>query len=256
MKQKIGQLLEAKFEKYNQPEFIESDPISIPHLFSKKQDIEIMGFWISILSWGQRSSIINSGKKLIELMDGAPHDFILNHQETDLKKFENFKHRTFQFPDTLYFLEFLKFHYSNHSSLEDAFLPGNFSKFENTENHLNHFYQYFFSLEYYLNRTKKHIASPNKNSACKRLNMYLRWMVRKDSNGVDFGLWNNIRPDQLVCPLDVHVHRVAAEFKLVSQGPTNWKMAVELTNNLKRLDPSDPVKYDFALFSLGIYENF
>lgn len=256
MNQKVKELLDLRVEKYNQPAFIQPDPIAIPHLFSKKEDIEIMGFWIAMLAWGQRTTIINNGKKLIELMDGAPHDFILNHQESDLKRFETFKHRTFQFPDTLYFLSFFQFHYQKYASLEEAFLPKNADHSNSTENHLNHFYEYFFSLEFFLERTRKHIASPSKNSACKRLNMFLRWMVRKDEKRVDFGIWHKIRPDQLVCPLDVHVQRVAQELKLVSGPQTNWKSALELTENLKRLDPMDPVKYDFALFSLGIYENY
>lgn len=244
------QLLNEKVLEYNQANFVADDPISIPHSFSKLQDIEIMGFWASMLAWGQRKTIINKCKELVERMDGSPYDFILNHTDNDLKAIEGFKHRTFNDTDALYFIAFFKHHYSNHTSLESAFQVSPTD--ETVEQGLIHFNKYFFSLEDAPNRTRKHLASPLKKSACKRLNMYLRWMVRQDELGVDFGLWQNIKPSQLVCPLDVHVDRVARKLKLLTRPQSDWKAAAELTANLRKLDPTDPVKYDFALFGLGL----
>ena len=252
----LHNFLDAKVIQYNQPGFIANDPICIPHMFSKKQDIEIMGFWSSMLAWGQRITIINKCKELINLMDGAPHDFIMNHQDVDLKRFLNFKHRTFNATDTLYFIHFFKHHYSNFNSLEDAFLPFDFEQQENIEKHLNHFRAYFFSLPDFPQRTIKHVSSPLQRSTCKRLNMFLRWMVRQDDNGVDFGIWNRIKPSQLICPCDLHVDRVARKLNLITRKQTDWQTALELTENLKKLNTSDPAKYDFALFGLGIEEKF
>ena len=189
MKEEIVELLEKKYAFFNHPRFIEHDPIQIPHLFTKLQDREIMGFWVAMLSWGQRTTILNNAKKLIGLMDGAPHDFILNHQETDLKRFESFKHRTFQSTDALYFLRFFKRHYTSQHSLETAFVPDNNADELNTAKAINDFYQHFFNDDWAPERTKKHVSTPNKNSACKRICMFLRWMVRDDQMGVDFGLW-------------------------------------------------------------------
>lgn len=252
--------LDAKVAQYNRPEFITNDPIVIPHLFTKKQDIEIMGFWAATLAWGQRVTIINKCKELISLMDGAPHDFIMNHEETDLKKLLHFKHRTFNDIDTLYFISFFRYHYGHSDTLETAFLPPNNIATRNpqltTENSLNHFRSYFFSLPDYPHRTRKHVSSPEQKSTCKRLNMFLRWMVRKDDCGVDFGIWNHIKPADLICPCDVHVDRVARKLKLITRKQTDWQTALELTEQLKQFDPTDPVKYDFALFGLGIEERF
>ena len=225
-------------------------------MFTKKEDIEIMGFWSAMLAWGQRITIINKCKELINLMDGVPHDFIINHQETDLKRMLNFKHRTFNATDTLYFIHFFKHHYSNFSSLEDAFLPFNYQNEETTEKQLNHFRAYFISLPDFPQRTIKHVSSPSQKSTCKRLNMFLRWMVRKDENGVDFGIWNRIKPAQLICPCDLHVDRVARKLNLITRKQTDWQTALELTAQLKTFDPADPVKFDFALFGLGIEEKF
>lgn len=253
----IGELLEKKFNQFNQTSFIEHDPISIPHLFSDQANKEIMGFWTAILSWGQRKTILNKAHELIDLMDGNPHQFILGFQETDLKRFENFKHRTFQYPDTLYFLHFFQRHYQKHNSLETAFTVGFSDEEPNIEKALNNFYTYFFDDEWVLNRTKKHISRPASKSACKRICMFLRWMVRKDNMGVDFGIWNKIEPSQLICPLDVHVQRQAELLRIIPEKKPNWQLAVDLTNELKNLDPHDPVKYDFALFGLGIeYKNY
>lgn len=249
----IKQFLDDKVVSFNQPTFIENDPICIPHLFSNKPDIEIMGFFASIFAWGQRKTIINKCKELIERFDGQPATFITGHSDADLKNLLGFKHRTFNDTDLLYFVSFLRFHYERFASLEDAFLIGNqrdtpFSM----EQSLNDFKAYFFSLPDYPIRTRKHISSPLQKSSCKRLNMFLRWMVRKDDKGVDFGIWNRIQPSHLICPCDVHVERVARKFGLITSDKVNWKTAVELTENLKQFDPEDPVKYDFALFGLGV----
>jgi len=246
--------LDGKVDQYNSPDFIKNDPISIPHMFTQKQDIEIMGFWAAILAWGQRVTIINKCKELINLMDGAPYDFIMNHEEVDLKKLLKFKHRTFNDIDTLYFIAFFKWHYEHHSTLEDAFIPadGDYSPFRG----LGGFRSYFFSLPDYPHRTKKHISSPSQKSTCKRLNMFLRWMVRKDDCGVDFGIWNKISPSALIMPCDLHVDRVARKLKLITRKQTDWQTAVELTERLREFDLNDPVKYDFALFGLGIEEKF
>ena len=255
MQQELAELLNKKVAFFNHPRFIEHDPISIPHLFSKQQDIEIMGFWISMLAWGQRKTILQKGHELIDLMDGAPYDFVLHHQENDLQRFEKFKHRTFNYTDTLYFLSFFQRHYQRYSSLEVAFTQGEFKPENSTiEASLNGFYRYFFEVEWAPKRTQKHVSAPMKNSACKRLCMFLRWMVRKDTAGVDFGIWSKISPHQLICPLDVHSQRTAEKLGLVSAGPTNWKKALELTRVLKLYDSMDPIQYDFALYGMGIEE--
>ncbi|HEY0751813.1 MAG TPA: TIGR02757 family protein, partial [Chitinophagaceae bacterium] len=206
--------------------------------------------------WGNRTIIINKTRELMGLMDHDQYNFILHHKETDLKSLLAFKHRTFNTTDLLYFIQFLRFHYSHHKSLETAFSNWMHKGDTNTENALIGFHHYFFSLTDIPARTKKHIATPEKNSTCKRINMFLRWMVRKDDKGVDFGIWKNIKPSQLVAPIDVHVGRVAKKLGLISRNAVDWKTAVELTDHLKQLDPIDPVKYDFALFGLGVAEKF
>lgn len=248
----LKDFLNTKVEQYNQPSFIKDDPICIPHFFSKKQDIEIAGFFAAMFAWGNRTTIINKSKELMQLMDMHPHDFILNHSDNDLKKLLHFKHRTFNTTDLLYFIEFFKHHYSYNKSLETAFTKwGN-----DVEQMLIGFHHYFFSLEHVPNRTKKHVATPYKKSNCKRLNMYLRWMVRKDNKGVDFGIWKKIKPSQLICPVDLHVARVAKRFNLLQRHQMDWQAALELTSYLKTLDANDPVKYDFALFALGVMEKY
>ena len=253
MKEKdLKEFLNSKVDLYNQPSFIKDDPISIPHLFTKKQDIEIAGFFAAMFAWGNRKTIINKSKELMQLMDNAPHDFCLNHSPKELKSLIHFKHRTFNTTDLLYFIEFFNHHYSKHKSLETAFI-----KHGNTiEEMLTGFHHYFFSLEYIPTRTKKHIATPERKSSCKRLNMFLRWMVRKDDKGVDFGIWKNISPSQLICPLDLHVVRVAKRLNLLQRKQTDWLAAIELTEFLRTLDSKYPVKYDFALFGMGINEKY
>jgi uncharacterized protein (TIGR02757 family) len=248
----LKKFLDQKVALYNQSSFIKDDPVSIPHLFTKKQDIEIAGFFAAIFSWGNRTTIILKSKELMQLMDMRPHEFCLNHTEKDLKKLLSFKHRTFNTTDLLYFIEFFKQHYTNHDSLETAFTMHGRSAVEM----LTGFHHYFFSLTEVPARTRKHVSTPEKNSSCKRLNMFLRWMARKDNKGVDFGIWKNISPSQLICPLDLHVARVAGKLNLLTRKQTDWQAAIELTQYLRTLDSNDPVKYDFALFGLGIMEKF
>lgn len=248
--------LDEKVAQYNQPGFIVNDPIVIPHSYSRKQDIEITGFWASVLAWGQRITIINKCNELFRMMDNAPYDFILHHKEADLKPFVQFKHRTFNATDTLYFIAFFRWYYSRYESLEDAFLEGLDHDAEHLGTGIINFHRLFFSLPDHPDRTRKHIATPERKSACKRINMFLRWMVRNDEQGVDFGLWNRIQPSQLICPCDLHVDRVARKLGLITRKQTDWQTAVELTAHLKEFDPQDPVKYDFALFGLGIEEKF
>ncbi len=242
--------LDEMVDRFNRPDFISNDPISIPHQFRKPQDIEIAGFFAAVLAWGQRITIIKSCQTLLSLMGGSPHEFILNHRPADLRRMEDFKHRTFNGTDLLYFVSFLRSHYRKHASLEELFRVVPEEK--TVENGLINFHNRFFSLPDFPERTRKHVATPARHSACKRMNMYLRWMVRHDKRGVDFGLWKSISPSQLVCPCDLHVERVARQLKLIQKKPMNWQTAIELTEQLRKLDPMDPVKYDFALFGLGI----
>lgn len=256
MQNNLTDFFNAKVAQYNQPAFIKDDPISVPHRFTKLQDIEIAAFFASIFAWGIRTTIINKTTALLQLMDDAPHDFILNHQPHNLQILLAFKHRTFNTTDLLYFIHFLQCHYQNNNSLETAFTKTLSPQDVTIEQGLIGFHQYFFSLEDYPARTKKHIATPYKNSSCKRLNMFLRWMVRADNAGVDFGIWKQIKPAQLVCPIDLHVARVAKRFNLLDRKLVDWQAALELTAYLRTLDANDPVKYDFALFGLGIMEKF
>lgn len=254
----VKKFLDRKAAEFNQPTFINNDPVCIPHQFQKKQDIEIAGFFAAIFAWGIRKTIIKKASHLMALMDDAPHDFICHHQESDLKRMLGFCHRTFNGTDLLYFISFFKHHYARHDSLEAAFQPPDLLRqhTEPMESRLNYFYQYFFSLEDVPPRTLKHIASPQKKSACKRINMFLRWMVRSDNQGVDFGIWTTIKPSELICPVDLHVARVAKRFGLLERNQVDWQAAVELTENLRKLDNADPVQYDYALFGLGILEKF
>lgn len=252
----LKNFLDKKVNEFNNTSFIKDDPICIPHLFSKKQDIEIAGFFAATFAWGIRKTIINKCKEVLQLMDNAPYDFCLHHSAKELQRIEKFSHRTFNDTDLLYFIFFFNYHYSNHHSLEDAFFDmATPASLPAVENALNHFYNYFFSLEH-PHRTRKHVASPQKNSACKRLNMFLRWMVRNDGKGVDFGIWKKINPSQLICPVDLHVARVARHFGLLTRKQADWPAAVELTNKLRKFDKDDPVKYDFALFGLGVLEKY
>jgi len=282
----LKDFLDFKVEQYNKPDFITNDPICIPHQYKTKQDIEIAAFFAAILAWGQRKTIINKCNELFLRMDNQPYEFMLNHSDHDLKGLLGFKHRTFNDTDLLYFVSFFKHHYLQSDTLETAFLPqrqifnpdylpeqfnnDNYVELTSSpcalsdfvaedftaEKALNHFRSYFFSLPDFPRRTFKHISSPLQKSTCKRLNMFLRWMVRKDNCGVDFGVWHTIPTAELICPCDVHVDRVGRRLGLINRKQTDWLTAVELTAKLKEFDPIDPVKYDFALFGLGIEEKF
>lgn len=250
----LKRFLEEKVSLYNRPDFIENDPISVPHRFAKKQDIEISGFFAATLAWGQRKTIINKSLELMAMMDNCPHDFLCHHTLSDLKPFLKFKHRTFNDLDTLYFIDFLSRHYREHESLETAFTQGWTGEVDIMERLLGNFHELFFDAAHAPHRTRKHVATPKRKAACKRINMFLRWMVRKDDHGVDFGIWNRLSPAQLVCPCDLHVDRVGRSLGLIQRKVTDWQTALELTRNLRKFDPEDPVKYDFALFGMGVME--
>lgn len=247
-------VLDEAAGRYNRPDFIAADPIAIPHRFGRRQDREIMGFWTAMLAWGQRKTILAKASELVTLMDGAPYDFVLGHRESDLQRMLSFRHRTFNDTDLLYFMAFFRHHYEVSDTLETAFLGGWRADHETVEEALNGFHRYFFSLEHVPERTRKHVPAPLRKSTCKRLNMFLRWMVRRDDKGVDFGCWSSIRPDQLVMPLDVHVERVARRLGLLQRPSRDWEAALELTRRLREFDPEDPVRYDFALFGMGVLE--
>ncbi|PWV54134.1 TIGR02757 family protein [Chitinophaga sp. S165] len=253
--EQLKAFLDTKAVYYNTPDFIPGDPICIPHRFTKLQDIEIAGLFAAILAWGNRTTIINKCTELMKLMDDAPYDFILNHKPKERMKLLQFCHRTFNGVDLMYFVEYLQGYYTDVTSLEFAFSGHITAEDETIENALRGFHHMFFLPEH-PERTRKHISTPARNSACKRLNMYLRWMVRKDENGVDFGLWQHIQPSQLVCPMDVHVGRVATRLGLIPAAKSDWKTALALTEQLRQLDPLDPAKYDFALFGLGVIEKY
>lgn len=253
--EELKRFLDRKAAEFEMPGFIANDPISVPHAYKIKEDVEIAGFFAAIFSWGKRQIIIAKSLELMALMDHAPHDFVVHHREKDLRRFMNFRHRTFQPDDLLYFIRFLQQHYTRFSSLEDAFNPTPGEKIKDIEAALSHFHRTFFSLDYAPKRSRKHVATPERHSACKRLNMYLRWMVRPATKGVDFGLWKSIAPHQLICPLDVHVGRVARSLGLLTRKANDWNAALELTTTLRSFDPDDPVKYDYALFNMGLEES-
>lgn len=254
-KSELKEFLIEKVELYNRPDFIESDPISIPHLFSKKEDIEISGFLSATIAWGQRKTIINNAGKLMKLMGNSPYDFIMTAKEKDLKRFENFVHRTFNYTDVVFFIRSLQNIYKKHGGLETVF---NTSDNKTVLSAIANFRSIFFSIKY-PDRTTKHVSDPSENSSAKRLCMYLRWMIRNDKRGVDFGLWNkknSLQPANLMCPLDVHSGNVARKLGLLKRTQNDWKSVIELTDYLKTMDFEDPVKYDFALFGLGVFEKF
>jgi len=247
----LQSFLDEKVTQYNTRDFIDSDPVQIPHLFSLKEDIEIAGFLAATIAWGNRKMIIKNAHRMMELMGNAPYDFVLSHQEKDLKDLESFVHRTFNGQDFIGFIKGLQHIYQNHNGLEAVF-----SKQNPTIQHtISEFKQLFFEIPH-LVRTEKHISDPLNNSAAKRINMYLRWMVRQDNKGVDLGIWKSISPAALSCPLDVHSGNVARKLGLLHRKQNDAKALAELDNSLRKLDPNDPVKYDFALFGLGVFEGF
>jgi len=252
-KAELKEFLDEKVTLYNNPKFIESDPIQIPHLFSKKEDIEIAAFLAATISWGNRTMIIKNSYKMMELLDNSPHDFIINHQEKDLDSFDSFVHRTFNSVDFKQFIKSLQHIYKNHQGLENALLIKDDTK--NYQIAIHNFKKLFFEVDHQ-QRTQKHVSDPLKNSAAKRINMFLRWMVRNDKAGVDFGIWQTHNPAFLSCPLDVHSGNVARKLKILTRKQNDWKALAELDLNLRKLDKNDPVKYDFALFGLGVFEKF
>lgn len=252
-KSDLKSFLDEKVELYNNPNFIESDPIQIPHSFSLKEDIEIAGFLSATIAWGNRKMIINNSKKMMDLIGDSPYDFVMNHQEYHLEKLENFVHRTFNSKDLITFIKGLQHLYNNHGGLETVFSKN--IEANSMQKSISDFKKIFFEVEH-LNRTQKHISDPLNNSAAKRINMFLRWMVRNDNKGVDFGIWKTIPMSALSCPLDVHSGNVARKLELLTRKQNDAKALFELDSNLRSLDPNDPVKYDFALFGLGVFEKF
>ncbi|MDT0690565.1 TIGR02757 family protein [Salegentibacter sp. F188] len=252
-KSELKSFLDFKAEQYNTPEFIATDPVQIPHQFSKKEDIEIAGFLTSTIAWGNRKSILNNANRLMDLLERSPHDFVMNHSEDDLGKMANFVHRTFNGLDLQYFIKALQHIYLKHSGIENVFTT--YAEAESLQPAIHQFKKIFFELPH-LPRTEKHVSDPLKNSAAKRINMYLRWMVRNDNAGVDFGIWKNIQSSQLSCPLDVHSGNVARKLKLLKRKQNDAKALLELDTALRKMDAVDPVKYDFALFGLGVFEKY
>ena len=248
----LKEFLDSKYEQYNQKKFIESDPIQVPHNFTSKEDIEISSFLTATIAWGQRKTIIKNSFKMMDLLDNSPYDYIINSTEKEIDKL-NIKHRTFNEIDFRYFIKRLKYIYKEYGNLENIFFEN--IKGNTLHNSIHNFKSLFFKNNYPL-RTTKHISDPFKGSACKRVNMFLRWMVRKDSNGVDFGIWNKISPSYLSCPLDVHSGRVARKLGILNRTQNDHKAVLELDNKLRILDSNDPVKYDFSLFGLGVFEGF
>nr|WP_298926926.1 TIGR02757 family protein [uncultured Allomuricauda sp.] len=252
-KSELKDFLDEKVEQYNNLKFLEEDPLQIPHRFSKKEDIEISGFLTATIAWGNRKSIINNASRLMELLDNAPYDFVLNHTDTDLEKLVPFVHRTFNGNDLCYFIQSLQNIYTKHNGLEAVFVKH--QQKDSLQSAISKFKAIFFELPHQT-RTMKHVSDPNKGSSAKRINMFLRWMVRNNDTGVDFGIWKGLNPSQLSCPLDVHSGNVARKLKLVKRKQNDAKALAELDKSLRKLDPKDPVKYDFALFGLGVFEKF
>ena len=249
----LKDFLDQKVLQYNTLDFIESDPVQIPHLFTQKEDVEISGFLSATIAWGNRTMIIRNSKKMIDLMGNAPYDFVMSHTDTQLEQLDNFVHRTFNGVDYVQFIKSLKHIYKVHGGLEAAFAKN--QERDSMQRSISEFKKMFFEVPH-LQRTQKHVSDPLNNSAAKRINMYLRWMVRNDKKGVDLGIWDSIPPAALSCPLDVHSGNVARKLGLLTRKQNDAKALAELDSKLRELDPQDPVKYDFALFGLGVFERF
>lgn len=256
-KSELKLFLDEKVELYNNPNFIESDPVQIPHLYSQKEDVEIAGFLSATIAWGNRKMIIKNSHRMMDLMGNAPFDFVMSHTENDLERFESFVHRTFNSQDLRFFIKSLQNIYSNHNGLEAVFHKGQLkgNEVKSMQNGISEFKKTFFEIEH-LHRTEKHISDPLSNSAAKRINMFLRWMVRQDNKGVDLGIWKSISPASLSCPLDVHSGNVARKLGILNRKQNDGKAVTELDLILRTFDNNDPVKYDFALFGLGVFEGF
>lgn len=252
-KEQLKDFLEAKVIQYNTFDFIEPDPISVPHRYKLKEDIEIAGFLAATIAWGNRTMITKNGHRMMDLMGDSPYDFVMNHDEYQLERLESFVHRTFNSEDFKHFIIALKHIYTNHNGLESIFTKHQTE--DSLQPAIQQLHNTFFEIPH-LDRTKKHVANPSKGSVSKRINMYLRWMIRKDNEGVDFGLWQSISPAKLSCPLDVHSGNVARKLGILNRKQNDTKALNELDTSLRFLDRDDPVKYDFALFGLGIFEGF
>ena len=247
----LKEFLDEKYEQYNTPNFIESDPIQIPHGFSTKEDIEISALLTATIAWGNRKMIIRNARRIVQLLENEPHEFVLNASNDEIESLSDFIHRTFNHVDLQFFLKSLRNIYQNHGGLEAIF-----SKYPtDMPKALTHFREVFFEIPF-PERTSRHVSNVAKNSAAKRLNMFLMWMVRKDNRGVHFGLWDKINPADLFLPLDVHTGNVGRKLGLLNRKQSDWKAVAEITDNLRKFDVSDPVKYDFALFGLGVFEKF
>ncbi|MEW7293014.1 TIGR02757 family protein [Aquimarina sp. 2304DJ70-9] len=252
-KSDLKDFLDEKATFYEQPKFIETDPVQIPHLFSKKEDIEISGFLTATISWGIRKSILKNAHQLIQLLGNSPYDYVMNHTEADLEGLDGFVHRTFNSLDLVYFIKALRHLYIEYGDMESFY--ARFNKENDLQNAIHHFKKEFFALPHQT-RTEKHISDPHKNSAAKRINMFLRWMIRDAKAGVDLGIWKSLSPAQLSCPLDVHSGNVARKLGLLKRKQNDGKALAELDSKLRVLDQNDPVKYDYALFGLGVFEKF
>ncbi|NRT15619.1 uncharacterized protein (TIGR02757 family) [Flavobacterium sp. 28A] len=249
----LKDFLDEKVIQYNTRDFIESDPVQIPHLFSQKEDIEIAGFLSATIAWGNRTMIIKNSHRMMDLMGNAPYDFVMNHSGNDLEQLQSFVHRTFNGIDFEHFIKSLQNIYQNHGGLESVFSKNTATL--SMQESISEFKKIFFEIPH-LNRTQKHVSDPRNGSAAKRINMYLRWMVRQDTKGVDLGIWKSIAPAVLSCPLDVHSGNVARKLGMLSRKQNDGKALYELDTKLRILDPLDPSKYDFALFGLGVFEGF
>lgn len=252
-KEELKTFLDSKVEQYNHPTFLDTDPIQIPHCFTRKEDVEISAFLTATIAWGNRKSIINNSKKMMQLLDESPFEFVMNYTESDLALFDEFVHRTFNGEDLKFFIKSLRNIYQKHGGLEAVFKSG--IDDNSLQPAISNFKKVFFSIPHPA-RTTKHVSDPLKGSAAKRINMFLRWMVRDGATGVDFGIWKTIPTAYLSCPLDVHSGNVARKLKLLTRKQNDAKALAELDKNLRKLDAKDPVKYDFALFGLGVFEKF
>lgn len=249
----LKEFLETKVIQYNTVDFIEPDPISVPHRYSLKEDVEIAGFLASSIAWGNRKMITKNGHRMMDLLGNSPYDFIMSHEVYQLERLDGFVHRTFNAGDFKHFIKALKHIYTNKGGLENIFIENQTDTSLQPAIHaLN---EAFFEIPH-LSRTRKHVADPNKGSVAKRINMCLRWFIRNDNTGVDLGIWNNISPSKLSCPLDVHSGNVARKLGLITRKQNDSKTLKQLDTSLRLFDPTDPVKYDFALFGLGIFEGF
>ena len=252
-KTELKEFLDEKVIQYNTTDFIDSDPIQIPHQFSLKEDIEIAGFLTATIAWGNRKMIINNSKRMMEMLGNSPYDFIMEHNDSQLEKLDSFVHRTFNSDDFKTFIKALQHIYTKHNGLESAFAKN--QQPLSMQHSISEFKKFFFEVSHQ-QRNTKHLSDPMQGSAAKRLNMYLRWMVRQDNKGVDFGIWKSIPTAALSCPLDVHSGNVARKLGLLTRKQNDGKALAELDTSLRKLDANDPVKYDFALFGLGVFENF